>query len=146
MWLGRNMSNHNLNCWRVWRGQVWKYQFSFLISSCACSLSRVQLFVTLWTVAHQAPLSVELYKREYWRGWLFPSWGDLPDPRIKLVSPVSPALAGGFFTILPPGKPSFLPNFSQIFWAQSIQALSQSIVLDHYHLTPVGNALPIIKK
>ena len=41
--------------------------------------------------------------QEYWRGWPFPSPGDLADPRIK---PSSPALAGGFFTTEPPGKPT----------------------------------------
>ena len=79
-------------------------------------------------------------------GLLFPPRGDLPDPGIKLVSPVSPALAGGLFITMPPGKLSFLPNFFQILWAQSVQAQSESTVLDHYHLIPVGNALLIIQK
>ena len=52
---------------------------------CAELLSRVQLYVTLWTVAHQAPLS------EYWSGLPFLPPGDLPDPGIEPVSPVSPA-------------------------------------------------------
>ena len=64
-------------------------------------LSHVQLFVTPWTVAHQAPLFLGLPRQEYSRGLLFPSPGDLPDPGIK---PMSPALAGGFFTTEPPGK------------------------------------------
>ena len=54
-----------------------------------CVLSHVQLFVTLWTVAHQAPLSKGFLKQEYWSGMPFPSPGDLPDPGIK---PRSPAL------------------------------------------------------
>ena len=53
-------------------------------------------------VAHQAPLSVGLPRLEFWSGLLFPSPGDLPDTEIE---PVSPALAGGFFTAEPPGKP-----------------------------------------
>ena len=66
-------------------------------------LSRVWLFVTLWTVAHQAPLSMEFSRQEY-GSWLpFPPPGDLPDPGIKLASLASPTLAGGFFA--PPGKP-----------------------------------------
>ena len=73
---------------------------------CAHSLSCVQLFAAPWTVGHQAPLSMEFSKQEYWSGLPFPSPGDLPDPGIKLVSPVSPALTGGFFTIEPPGKPN----------------------------------------
>ena len=45
---------------------------------CACVLSHVGLFVTPWTVAHQAPLLVEFSKQEYWSGLLFLSPGDLP--------------------------------------------------------------------
>ena len=51
-----------------------------------------------WTVAHQAPLSIGFFRQEYWSGLPFPSPGDLPDPGIKPVSLMSPALAGGFFT------------------------------------------------
>ena len=61
-------------------------------------LNRVQLFQTPWTVACQAPLSMQFSRQEYWRGLPFPSPGDLPDPGIKLASLVSPALADGFFT------------------------------------------------
>ena len=51
------------------------------------SLSRVRLFVTPWTVAHQAPPSVGVSRQEYWSGLPFPSPGDLPDPGIKPGSP-----------------------------------------------------------
>ena len=47
------------------------------------SLSRVQLFVTPWTVAHQAPLSMGFSRQEYWSGLPFPSPRDLPDPGIE---------------------------------------------------------------
>ena len=57
------------------------------------SLSRVRLFATLWTVAYQAPLSMGFPRQE--NVWPFPILGDLPHPEIE---PVSPALAGGFFT------------------------------------------------
>ena len=62
--------------------------------------SRVRLFATLWTVAHQAPLSMRFSTQEYRSGLPFPSPGDLPDPGIELGSHVSYsfALAGGFFT------------------------------------------------
>ena len=64
---------------------------------CAQSLSGVQLLVTPWTVAHQAPL---------WNsGLLFPTPRDLPDPGIEPVLHASPALAGGFFTTAPPRNP-----------------------------------------
>ena len=69
------------------------------------SLSHVRLFATPWTVAHQLPLSVEFSRQEYWSGLPFPPPGDLPNPDIKLLSPASPALAGRFFTTVPPGKP-----------------------------------------
>ena len=66
---------------------------------CVCVLSRVQLFATPWTVAHQAPLSMEFSKQEYWSRLPFPSPGELPNLEIELVSLASPELAGGFFTI-----------------------------------------------
>ena len=46
-------------------------------------LSHVRLFATPWTVAHQAPPSMEFTRQEYWSGLPFPSPGDLPDPGIK---------------------------------------------------------------
>ena len=61
-------------------------------------LSRVQLFVTSWTVAHYAPLSMGFPRQEYWSGLSFPPPGDLPDPGIK---PASLAFSGGFFTTSP---------------------------------------------
>ena len=50
-------------------------------------LNHVQLFVTLWTVAHQTPLSMRFPRQEYWSGLPFPSPGDLLDPGIKSMSP-----------------------------------------------------------
>ena len=61
-------------------------------------LSHIRLFATPWTVVHQAPLSMQFFKQEYWRGFPFPPSGGLPDSRIKPMSLVSPALTGGFFT------------------------------------------------
>ena len=57
-----------------------------------CVFSRVQLLVTLWTVAHQAPLSMGFSQQEYWSGLPFPPPGDLPDSGIKPASIASPAL------------------------------------------------------
>ena len=51
----------------------------------------------------QIPLSVGFSRQEYWRGLSFPSPGDLPDPGFKPMSPASPELAGGFFTMLNDG-------------------------------------------
>ena len=69
-----------------------------------CSVSHVQLFATPWIVAHQAPLSTEFSRKEYRRRLPFPSTGDLTHPGIKHTSLVSLALAGRFFTTVPPGK------------------------------------------
>ena len=68
-------------------------------------------FATPWTVTHQDPLSMEFPRQEYSRGLPFPSPGGLPIPRIK---PVSPAVAGGFFTTEPPGKPSEYYQFTYL--------------------------------
>ena len=60
--------------------------------------SYVRLFMTLWTVAHQAPLSMGFSSQEHWSGLPRPPPGDLPKPGIEPVSLMSPALAGQFFT------------------------------------------------
>ena len=74
----------------------------FFMQSC---FSCVQLYGTLWTVACQSPLSIGFPRQEHWSELTFPSPGDLPDPGTELLSPASPALAGGFLTTEPPGKP-----------------------------------------
>ena len=66
---------HPLLCW------VWKV---LVAQSCG-------LFVTPWTVAHQAPLSMGFSRQEYWSGLPYPPPGDLPNPRIEPRSPASPA-------------------------------------------------------
>ena len=68
--------------------------------------SRVRVFETLWIVACQAPLSIEISRQEYWSGLLFPSPEDLPDPGIEPRSPSTPALADKFFTTVPSAKPN----------------------------------------
>ena len=66
--------------------------------------SCAQLFATPWTVAIQAPLYMEFSKQEYWSALPFPPPGHLPDLGIK---PMSPALAGRFFTTESPRKLMF---------------------------------------
>ena len=66
------------------------------------SPSHVQLFVTPWTVADQAPQSVEFSRQEYWSGLPFPSPGDLPNPGIE---PEFPALQADALPSEPPRKP-----------------------------------------
>ena len=72
-------------------------------------LSHVHLFVTPGTEAHQAPLSMEFSRQEYWSGLPFPTPGNLPDPGIKLKSPAPPELQVDSFTAEPLGTFS---NFS----------------------------------
>ena len=68
-------------------------------SHCMLSyFSRVRLFATRWTVAHQAPLSMWFSRQEYWSAFLWPPPGHLPDPGIESPYLASPTLAGGFFT------------------------------------------------
>ena len=75
------------------------------VGVCAQLLSHVQLFAMLWTVERQTLLSMGFPGQEYWNGLPFLIPGDLPNPGIEPMSPASPALAGRFFTIAPPGKP-----------------------------------------
>ena len=67
--------------------------------------SCVELFVTLWIEAHQAPLSMGFSRQENWSELPCPSPGDLPDPGSEPTSLISLTLAGRFFTTEPPGKP-----------------------------------------
>ena len=86
----------------------------------ACTVASVmfQIFVTLWTVAHQVPLSLGLSRKEYWNGLPCPPPEDLLDSGVEPVFLVSPALAdGGSLPLVPPGKPLegiMLSEISQI--------------------------------
>ena len=75
--------------------------------TCPRSLRCVRLFAAPGTAACQAPLSMGFPRQEYWSGVPFYTAGDLPDSGIELMSLSFPALAGGFFTTEPPGKPSW---------------------------------------
>ena len=90
------------------------------------SYIHVRLFATLWTITHQAPLSMGFSRQEYWSQLPCPPPGDLPDPGVEPTSLMSPVLAGGYFTtsatwealnslILPLKKknPEFLCNVIQ---------------------------------
>ena len=66
------------------------------------SLSCVRLFATPWTVAYEAPQSMDFSRQEYWSGLSFPSPGDFPDTRIE---PGSPTLQADALPSEPPGKP-----------------------------------------
>ena len=78
---------------------------STYVRVCVHTFSHLQLFATPGTRAHQAPLAKEFSRQEQQSRLPYPSPGDVPNPGIKPVSSVSPALAGRFFTTEPPGKP-----------------------------------------
>ena len=93
---------------------------SYLLSCCLVILRCfccVRLFATLWTIVHQAPLSMGFSRQEYWSGFPCPSPGDLPDPGFKPISLISlisyisyifTHLAGGFLTTSATWEASFL--------------------------------------
>ena len=93
----RNGFSYRLRKYWIGLAQVLDY-------SCCCCCLAAKSCPTLWQThckAHQAPLSMGFSRQEYWNGLPFPSLGDLPNPGIE---PVSPALAGRFFTTEPPEK------------------------------------------
>ena len=87
----------------------------FYMCVCVSRFSHVRLFATLWTVAHQAPLSMGFFRQEYWSGLPCLPPGDLPDLGIKLMPLMSPALAGGFFTTCTTWEAQGVPYSSLIF-------------------------------
>ena len=89
-----------VDCFTLTRDSYWLSLNLFLTKGCCCSqlLSRVRLFAAQWTVDHQAPLSMEFSKQEYWSRLPFPTPGDPPDLGTEPASLASPALAGRFFT------------------------------------------------
>ena len=108
---GRKGGLGSQSCWEIadcGSKQVWPntrcLELSYYIdaySLCGCMPSHfscVWLFVTIWTVSHQAPLSMGFSRQEYRSGLPCPPPGGLPNPGIKPRSLKSPALASGFFT------------------------------------------------
>ena len=73
----------------------------------------------------QAPLSMGFPRQEYWSELLFPSPGDLPDLGIEPASPMATALAGGFFTTVPPGNITVLTNFNFLLVPSLINKLKK---------------------
>ena len=82
------------------------------------SLSRVRLFATPWTAAHQASPFMGFSRQEYWSRVLFPSPGDLSDPGIE---PRSPALRADALTSEPPGNPNSELNITNPFFHTSLK-------------------------
>ena len=79
-------------------GLILHPQANLCVCVCTQLLICVQLFATPWTVAGQAPLSMEFFRQEYWSGLPCPPPGDFPDSGIEPMSLMSPVLAGRFFT------------------------------------------------
>ena len=114
-------------------GSTWEAFYSSRLSR----FSRVRLFTTPCTVAHQAPPSVGFSRQEGWRELPCPSPGHLPDSGIEPASLMSLALAGGFVTSDPPGKPLlqlFLYQFLCIPMAIPVFFISQqhNSIQTHY--------------
>ena len=105
-----------------------KFLGMILLLSTKDSLSRVRLFATPWTVAHQAPPSMGFSRQEYWSGLPFPFPGDLPDPGIE---PRSTALQEDALTSEPPGEwdPKTYFLFSKIHLNQILSNQVHSMYL-----------------
>ena len=90
-----------------------------------------------WTVLHQAPLSMEFSRQEYWSRWLSPSPGDLPSPGIK---PRSPALQVEFFPAEPQGKPNNtgVGGLSLLQWIFLPQESNQGLLHCRWILYPLN--------
>ena len=94
LYLSWSASTLILSSFHVSSPMPWTYISCAVLSS----YSYVWFFVTPWTVAHQAPLSIWFSREEYWSGLPCPPPGNLPDPGINSKSLMSPALPGRFFT------------------------------------------------
>ena len=94
----KNRNGTDLNRSRRYQEEVARIQQVVVVHA----LNHVRLFVTPWTVTHQAPPSMGFSRHGYWSGLPCSPPGDLSDPGIE---PMSPALAGELFTAEPPGKP-----------------------------------------
>ena len=100
---------------------AWQSQPSIWSSwLCVWSLIHFRLFATLWTVAHQAPLSMRFFRQEYWSGLPYSSPGSLPNPGIEPASPVSPAFQADSLPEEPSGKTSSWSLVS--YWITAVVA------------------------
>ena len=124
---------------------VFSFILSLRISNGDGGLVAIRVHWTLaipWTIACQAPLSMEFPRQEYWSGVPFPPPGDFSDPGIKTTSPMFLALAGGQFATEPPGKPtvSIISMVAAAAAAKSIQ--SCPTLCDPIDGSPPGSAIP----
>ena len=122
------------------RHMQWK-QWGRAMHVCVCThacvrIQRVLLFVTPWTVACQAPLSMYFSRQEYWSGLPFSLPGHLPNPGIELTFLLSPALAGGFFTNCAPWE---IPELCTV---QSVSQFSPSVMSNSLRRHETQHAWP----
>ena len=96
-------------------------------------LNCIWLFVTLWTVARRAPLSMGFPRQEYWSGLLFPTPGDISNSGFEPKSPASPTLPGGFFTIVPPENRIRAPAVNRQASLTSYETLDKLLALSLQH-------------
>ena len=100
-----------LACCSPWGCKRVRHNWATELNWTVCTLSRfsyVWLIVTLWTVAWQAPLSVEFSRQEYWTGLPCPTPGDLPDPGTKFASLCLLHWQAGSLPLEPPRKSLFI--------------------------------------
>ena len=92
--------------------------------------------------AHEAPLYTGFSRHEYWSRLPFPTPGDLPEPTMKPLSPILPALAGGSLIAEAPGKPSYFLFFFNLFIlaALGLSCSSRDLCCSTWDLVPqLGN-------
>ena len=95
--------------------------------------------MTSWTVVHQAPLSMEFSRQEYWSGEPFPSPGDLPDPGIE---PRSPALQADSLPSEPLEKPHDMPSHGP-----NLKAISSTTsAVSNFRVNHILNLFPLLKR
>ena len=86
---------------------------------CSSCLVVSDCFMTPWTVACQAPLSIEFSRQEYWIGLPFPAPGDHPNPAFQPLSPASLAFQVDFYCLSHQGSPGNRGGSWQRWWNQS---------------------------
>ena len=135
-WTNSNPANITIKwvTWAFWLPSAYKGYMRFYTVLCVCAscrFSSIWLSVTLWTVTHQAPLSMRFSSQEYWTRLPYPPPGDLPNPRIKPAYLTSPALAGGFFTTSATWE---APWFTVISFVASLSLCLQKLYTQPLHV------------
>ena len=123
------------NCFQ-WDSKIWVW--TDIVEQVVYVFSRVQRFPISCTEVHQSPLFMEFTRQEHWSGLPFPPPRGLPDPGIEPASLAPAALAGGFFTTVPSGKPISGTKIQHHFWALRNKNKAISKALDETCLEGSG--------